>query len=174
MIVVGYGRVGQLVCEMLKAHKVPFVAVDRDAREISDLRRHGHPVYYGDANNQAFLESCGIREAAALVLTLHTAGALDEIASLARAIRPDLTIVARARDADHAKALYKLGVTDAVPETIEASLQLSEAVLFDLGVPAGLVIASVHERRDVFRKELQAAGADPGRVSKAVRSRLGS
>jgi CPA2 family monovalent cation:H+ antiporter-2 len=173
VIVVGYGRVGQLVCEMLKAHNVPFVAVDRDAREIGDLRRQGHNVYFGDASNQAFLEICGIREAAALVLTLHTAGALDEIAGLARTIRPDLTIVARARDADHAKALYKLGVTDAVPETIEASLQLSEAVLFDLGVPAGLVIASVHERRDIFRKELQAAGADPVRVSKAVRSRTG-
>ncbi|CEJ15180.1 Glutathione-regulated potassium-efflux system protein KefC [bacterium YEK0313] len=171
VVVVGYGRVGQLVCEMLKRHKVPFIAVDSDAREIADLRRSGHEVYYGDATNRAFLESCGLREAAALVLTVHTAGAIDEIASLAKTIRPDLTIIARARDADHAKALYKLGVTDAVPETIEASLQLSEAVLFDLGVPAGLVIASVHERRDVFRKELQDAGADQSRVERAVRSR---
>jgi CPA2 family monovalent cation:H+ antiporter-2 len=105
------------------------------------------------------------------VLTLHTAGALDEIATLAKSINPDLTVIARARDADHAKRLYKLGVTDAVPETIEASLQLSEAVLFDLGVPAGLVIASVHERRDVFRKELQEAGVDESRVQHAVRSR---
>ena len=171
VVVVGYGRVGQLVCEMLKRHKVPFIAVDSDAREIADLRRSGHEVYYGDATNRAFLESCGLREASALVLTVHTAGAIDEIASLAKTIRPDLTIIARARDADHAKALYKLGVTDAVPETIEASLQLSEAVLFDLGVPAGLVIASVHERRDVFRKELQDAGADQSRVERAVRSR---
>ncbi len=171
VIVVGYGRVGQLVCEMLARHKVPFIAIDRDAREIADLRRSGHEVYYGDANNRAFLESCGLREASALVLTLHTAGAMDEIAGLAKSISPELTIIARARDADHAKALYKLGVTDAVPETIEASLQLSEAVLFDLGVPAGLVIASVHERRDVFRKELQEAGADESRIKHAVRSR---
>ncbi|WP_293427946.1 cation:proton antiporter domain-containing protein [Phreatobacter sp.] len=171
VIVVGYGRVGQLVCEMLARHKVPFVAVDKDAREIADLRRAGHAVYFGDANNRAFLDMCGIRDASALVLTLHTAGALDEIATLAKSINPDLTVIARARDADHAKRLYKLGVTDAVPETIEASLQLSEAVLFDLGVPAGLVIASVHERRDVFRKELQEAGVDESRVQHAVRSR---
>ncbi|WP_204266533.1 NAD-binding protein, partial [Enterobacter hormaechei] len=51
VIVVGYGRVGQLVCEMLARHKVPFIAIDRDAREIADLRRSGHEVYYGDANN---------------------------------------------------------------------------------------------------------------------------
>ncbi|KAF0124966.1 MAG: monovalent cation:H+ antiporter-2 CPA2 family [Xanthobacteraceae bacterium] len=170
VIVVGYGRVGQLVCEMLARHRVPFIAVDRDPREIASLRRQGHDVYYGDANNHAFLEQCGIRDAASLVLTLHTEGALDEIAQIARSLNPDLTIIARARDADHAKKLYGLGVTDAVPETIEASLQLSEAVLFDLGVPAGKVIASVHERRDVFRKELQEAGVDETRVRNAVRS----
>ena len=60
---------------------------------------------------------------------------------------------------EHARALYALGVTDAVPETIEASLQLSEAVLVDLGVPMGLVIASIHEKRDEFRKLLAVAGA---------------
>ena len=155
---------------MLKTHDVPYIAVDRDAREIADLRRQGHNVYFGDANNHAFLEQCGVRDAASLVLTLHTEGALDEIAQIARALNPKLTIIARARDADHAKRLYRLGVTDAVPETIEASLQLSEAVLFDLGVPAGKVIASVHERRDVFRRELQDAGVDEARVRNAVRS----
>ncbi|HMF06980.1 MAG TPA: potassium transporter TrkA, partial [Methylocella sp.] len=51
--------------------------------------------------------------------------------------------------------LYRLGVSDAVPETIEASLQLSEAVLVDMGIPMGKVIASIHEKRDEFRKILQ-------------------
>ena len=78
---------------------------------------------------------------------------------LARGLRPDVTLVARARDAEHARALYGLGVTDAVPETIEASLQLSEAVLVDLGIPMGFVIASIHEKRDEYRKLLVAAGA---------------
>ena len=77
----------------------------------------------------------------------------------ARKIREDITLVARARDAEHASTLYELGVTDAVPETIEASLQLSEAVLVDIGVPMGLVIASIHEKRDEYRKLLVAAGA---------------
>jgi CPA2 family monovalent cation:H+ antiporter-2 len=67
----------------------------------------------------------------------------------------DLVIVARARDAHHATRLYGLGVSDAVPETIEASLQLSEAVLVDMGIPMGKVIASIHEKRDEFRKILQ-------------------
>jgi monovalent cation:H+ antiporter-2, CPA2 family len=55
--------------------------------------------------------------------------------------------------------LYRLGVSDAVPETIEASLQLSEAVLVDIGVPMGKVIASIHEKRDEFRRILQPIGS---------------
>ena len=60
--------------------------------------------------------------------------------------------------------LYELQVTDAVPETIEASLQLSEAVLLDIGIPMGLVIASIREKRDEFRRILQA----PEREADAV------
>jgi CPA2 family monovalent cation:H+ antiporter-2 len=76
------------------------------------------------------------------------------VVAAARELRPGLTIVARARDARHARRLYDLGATDAVPETIEASLQLSEAALVEIGVPMGLVIASIHERRDAYRAEL--------------------
>jgi Trk K+ transport system NAD-binding subunit len=83
----------------------------------------------------------------------------EAVVATTRSLRADVTLVARARDASHARALYQLGVTDAVPETIEASLQLSEAVLVDIGVPMGLVIASVHEKRDEYRKFLVAAGA---------------
>jgi CPA2 family monovalent cation:H+ antiporter-2 len=63
--------------------------------------------------------------------------------------------VVRARDARHAAHLYGIGATDAVPETIEASLQLSEAVLLDLGVPMGPVIASIHERRAQLQAEIK-------------------
>ena len=93
---------------------------------------------------------------------MHTPSAVDAVVKLARAERPDLTIVARARDAAHARALYKLGATDAVPETMEASLQLSEAALVDIGVPMGLVIASIHEQRDIYRKALI---ADESRIA---------
>ena len=96
----------------------------------------------------------------------------EQVVAAARRLRPDVTIVARARDAAHARTLYELGVTDAVPETIEASLQLSEATLVDIGVPMGLVIASIHEKRDEFRKLLVAAGASE-RTRGARRPRKG-
>ena len=78
-----------------------------------------------------------------------------------------MMIVSRARDATHARHLYSIGVTDAVPETIEASLQLSEAALVGLGVPTGPVIASIHEKRDEFRRELQEAAGQAGQTENA-------
>ena len=158
-IIVGYGRVGQLIGDMLESHHIPYLAVDSDANVVAAARRENKPAYFGDASRAEFLRNCGIERARAVVVTMDAAESAERVVKIARELRPDVTLVARARDAEHARALYRLGVTDAVPETIEASLQLSEAVLVDIGVPMGLVIASVHEKRDEFRKMLVAAGA---------------
>ena len=120
-----------------------------------------------DATNPALLKSCGLMTASALIVTIHDHAAIDEIVHVARQLRSDLVIVARARDATHARHLYGIGVTDAVPETIEASLQLSEAALVGLGLPTGPVIASIHEKRDEFRHELQEAAG--GNDTHAIR-----
>lgn len=164
VIVVGYGRVGQVVCAMLTRHSIPFIATDHDAAGVSRERKAGVEVYFGDAANPAFLHACGLSEASAVIITIHTQSAIDAVVEQVRATRPDVTIVARARDATHARHLYTIGVTDAVPETIEASLQLSEAALVDIGVPMGLVIASIHEKRDEFRHALQAAAHAAGKT----------
>lgn len=153
-IVIGFGRVGQLIGAMLEVHRISYIASDRDPRTVSSQRKAGKPVYFGDASRPDFLRSLGLDAAAALVVTTHSRQ-MDEIVRIARAARPDMTIVARARDARHATELYHLGASICVPETIEASLQLSEAALVGLGVPMGKAIASIHERRDVYRKELQ-------------------
>lgn len=175
VIVAGYGRVGQLVGEMLERHKVPYLAIDMDPARVAGERRAGRPVYFGDGSHPEFLRASGIDKALALVITLDTPSAVEAVVNAARVERPDLTIVARARDARHATQLYELGVSDAVPETIEASLQLSEAVLTDIGVPMGLVIASIHERRDEFRTILRTGNPnrDPARVEFRARRRVG-
>jgi CPA2 family monovalent cation:H+ antiporter-2 len=162
-IVVGHGRVGQTVCDMLERHGFPFLSTDRDPSAVAEYRQRGREVFYGDATNAAFLRSCGLMDAAALIVTIHDQAAIDQIVLLARSLRPDIVIVSRARDATHARHLYQVGVTDAVPETIEASLQLSEATLVGLGLPTGPVIASIHEKRDEFRHELQEAAGRAGR-----------
>ncbi len=159
VILVGYGRVGALIGDMLDIHDIPFVAVDADARVVARAREAGKPVYYGDASRAEYLRRSGLETARAVVVTMDSPGANETVVETTRKLRPDVTLVARARDADHAHKLYDLGVTDAVPETVEASLQLAEATLVDLGVPMGFVIASIHAKRDEFRKILAVAGA---------------
>ena len=161
-IVVGYGRVGKVVCALLKEHGIPYIAADSDASTVTRDRRDGHDVYYGDAADPKFLEICGLADAAGVIITIHTHHLIDDIVEHVRAMRPDVLIVSRARDADHARHLYRLGATDAVPEAIEASLQLSEAALVGLGLPMGPVIASIHEKRDEIRRELQQAAHAAG------------
>ncbi|MBA2126447.1 potassium transporter TrkA [Hyphomicrobium methylovorum] len=173
-LVVGYGRVGQLIGSLLTEHGVSYIAVDRDPRLVAAARRDGKPVYYGDVREIEFLKNCGLDNAKAAILTIHTRHEIDAIVAALRASYPKLIIVARANDAAHASHLYEVGVTDAVPETIEASLQLSEAALVGLGIPTGLVIASIHERRDGFRTELQGAARRAGTETRALpkRSRI--
>jgi CPA2 family monovalent cation:H+ antiporter-2 len=172
VIIVGYGRVGALIGEMLDMHRIPFVAIDRDARLVANRRAAGKPVYFGDASRPDYLRRSGVETARAVVVTMDAPQANETVVETTRRLRNDVTLVARARDSNHARTLYQLGVTDAVPETIEASLQLSEAVLVDLGVPMGLVIASIHEKRDEYRKVLVAAGA-PERPRAARKTRRG-
>ncbi len=172
VLVVGYGRVGRLVGEMLSRHDIDWVAVDRNARESEAGRRAGHQVFFGDAARPEFLRRLGLASARALVVTMDAPEGAEAVVIAARELRPDLAIVARARDARHAARLYELGATDVVPETVEASLQLSEAVLIDIGVPMGLVIASIHERRDDYRKTLnrpEALGAKGRRARDALK-----
>jgi len=171
VLVVGYGRVGRLVGDMLRRHDIGWVAAELDPKLVEQGRRAGEQIYFGDAARAEFLIRCGLADAPALVVTMDDPEGVEAIVAVARELRPKLTIVARARDARHAQRLYDLGATDAVPETVEASLQLSEAVLVEIGVPMGLVIASIHERRDEFRKTLNRPESLGGRSRRFQRER---
>jgi CPA2 family monovalent cation:H+ antiporter-2 len=171
-IVVGYGRVGKVVASLLSEHGVPYIAIDYDAVAITKDRRDGHLVYYGNASDTGVLETCGLSEAIGIIITIQSYDKVDQVVARVRAKRPDIPIISRARDAHHARHLYAIGATDVVPETIEASLQLSEATLVGLGVPTGKVIASIHGKRDEFRQDLQRAATDAGRTeSRSIRAK---
>ena len=155
VIIAGYGRVGRLVGSMLKQHDISYIAIDADATGVTQGRRRDEPVFYGDATRLEFLEKCGVAAASAVVVTMDNRVAVEAVAIAVRQLRPDIPLIVRARDLTHARDLYNRGVTEAVPEAFEASLHLAEATLIGAGVPLGLVIAAVHERRDQFRAEFQ-------------------
>lgn len=157
-VIIGYGRVGQMIAGLLDRHDEPYLAVEADIDAVAAARAAGVPILFGDVSRAEFTDRLRLGHARALVLTMDEPVLSVRLVEKVRAWAPDLTIVARARDADHAAALYRAGASDAVPETLESSLQLSEAVLVDLGTAMGPVIASIHERRDELRQQIMQAG----------------
>ena len=156
VVILGFGRVGRMVGEMLEEHDQPYIAVDSDVDAVASARHEGLPVVFGDVSHTELIERLKPGRPTAFILTMDNPVLAKRLARRIRAAFPDLPIVARARDPAHAADLYKAGVTDAVPETLEASLQLSEAALVDLGVAMGPVIASIHEKRAELRAEIMA------------------
>lgn len=156
VVIFGFGRVGRMVADMLVTHKRRYLAIDSDIDGVRRARKAGYNALFGDVRRPELADKLHLGHAAALVLTMDDPVLVARLARRVRGWVPDLPIIARARDTDHAAQLYKAGVTDAVPETLEASLQLAEAVLVDVGAPMGPVIASIHEKRSELRAEIMA------------------
>jgi monovalent cation:H+ antiporter-2, CPA2 family len=156
-IVIGFGRVGRTVAEMLRRHNLPYLGVDADIDNVNAARKEGYTVLFGDVTRNELVDQLKLGHAKALVLTMDDPVLTVRLTKRVRGWVPELPIIARARDAAHAAELYKAGATDAVPETLESSLQLSEAVLVDVGIAVGPVIASIHEMRDEMRKSIKEA-----------------
>lgn len=159
VLIIGGGRVGRLVADMLGTHQKPYLIMESDDELVRRLKVEGYRASFADAARPDALERFGAGSATAVVLTMDVPVAARRLVVQLRQAHPDLLIVARARDVAHAAELYRAGASHAVPETLESSLQLSEAVLVDIGVAMGPVIASIHEKRDEFRAEIEREGA---------------
>jgi len=157
-VIFGFGRVGRMVADMLREHQRSYLAVESDIDSVLTARDEGYDVLFGDVSRTQLVERLNVDQADAVVLTMDDPVLVVRVARLLRAKYQALPIIARARDADHAARLYKAGVTDAVPEALEASLQLSEAVLVDIGLAMGPVIASIHEKRAQMRSQIMEQG----------------
>ena len=157
IVLAGFGRVGQLLGQLLERHNIPYLALERDAKVVSTMHTQGLPVYYGDASRSELLRRVLLDRAQAVVLTMdHATSALNAVSAIRREY-PDIKIYARARDEKHALILREAGATIVIPETLESSLQLAFFVLSGLGMPeeaCALVIQQEREKRILsFREE---------------------
>ena len=156
-VVIGFGRVGRMVCDLLRTHSQRFIVVESDPDVVAEARRAGYPILFGDVARTEMLDRLRLGHARALILTMDDPVLSVRVTQRVRGWVPDLPIIARARDTDHAAQLYKAGASDAVPETLESSLQLAETALVDLGVAMGPVIASIHQTREDLREGIKDA-----------------
>ncbi|WP_345794147.1 cation:proton antiporter [Thauera sp. JM12B12] len=148
VIIAGYGRVGQMVGQMLAEQGVAFVAIENDAQLIAHQRKAGVPLVFGDASRPELLRKLRIDQARAVVLTMdHTAAAIHAVQGIRR-LMPMLRVIARARDEKHALLLREAGASVVVPEPLESSLKLTGWVLETLGVPPDAALRLLEQERE--------------------------
>ena len=136
VIICGFGRVGQIIAQMLQSQKIPYIAIDLNVDTVILGREHGFNVYYGDSSNVDFLVDIGLapRRTRAVVIALDNAWVAKSTVRAIRTVSPSIKIFARARNMEESKLLMKEGVKEALPETIESSFMLGEGVMLNVGV----------------------------------------
>lgn len=148
VVIAGYGRVGQTLADLLSAQDIGNVGIDGNTALVAELQKKDRRVFYGDASNSAVLRSLGADKAAAIVVTINDAEAVDRIVAEARRAWPAIPVYARARDAQHARRLHEAGAALATAETVESALLLGEALLNGIGVPDEVAQRIINEQRE--------------------------
>lgn len=133
VVVAGYGRGGRVVCLMLENSGIPFVAFDTDPDRVFLGKREGHNVRFGNMTDPHVIDSAGVGDAVALVVTLYDMHQTERLVSTVRNFYPGIPVYARVRNLTVRDAMLAQGVSHAVPETAEGSLQLGKAVLQGVG-----------------------------------------
>lgn len=149
VVICGFGRVGQLVAQMLQAQKISYVALDMDVNIVMLGREHGYNVVYGNSTNADVLTDIGLnpRKTRAVVVALDNASTARDTVITVREIAPRIRVFARARNLTESKLLVKEGAQIALPETIESSLFLGYGVLEHLGVSQNALTRILNELR---------------------------
>ncbi len=155
-IIIGGGRVGSLVAQFLQGQSIRYLLVDANPAIVKRRRAEGVITYYGEATNPDFLKKCGLEIAKTVIVTINDSKKAEDIVALVHRLKPDIHLVVRAHDESHARRLYSLGADVAIPETLEASLQLSEASLRSFNVPADAVSHLIDHTRDRLDQALRA------------------
>ena len=136
VIIAGFGRFGQVIGRILRLKKIRFTALDASAEHVDFLRRFGNKIYYGDASRADLLRAARADDASVFVLAIDDFEASMKTLRVVQESFPHLKVVARARNRQHAYALFGAGVELVVRETFAGSVEASRLTLEELGFPA--------------------------------------
>lgn len=148
VIVAGFGRVGRAVAHILDREQAEIVGLETNPNTVAKHRQDGWHVYFGDGGREEVLQKAGLAHAGLVVVTLDDASRAETMVKTARRGRPDVPILARARDADHARSLYTAGATYVIPDAIEAGLQMSARALEEMGYETDTVRTLIASERE--------------------------
>ncbi len=134
VIIAGIGRFGQVVNRLVQSSGYKTVVLDHDIKTIQLMRRFGYRGFFGDPTRPELLHAAGLATARILVAALDDPKATTKLIAYARRVRPDLHIIARAKDRNHVYALYQAGADDIVREMFDSSLRAGRYVLENVGM----------------------------------------
>ncbi len=174
VIVVGFGRFGQVVGRLLMANNKRITVLERDISAVSLMRKYGYKVYYGDATELELLRAAGAENAQSIVITCNDPEDSMSIVHLCQQHFPQLEILARARGRVEAHELLQAGVTLFSRETFSSALELGRKTLISLGMhPHQAQRAQQHFRRLDMRmlRELVPSHDDNAQASRVREAR---
>ncbi|MEM0514661.1 cation:proton antiporter [Pseudoalteromonas sp. YIC-827] len=148
VIICGYGRVGQNISRFLSAEALPFVAIDLDPYLVQQGRLANYPLMFGDVTQKVILQRAGAAQARLVVITFTDLNKVKLLTEVIKEVAPEVNILARMPDDAHLEELKECGVSEVVPESLEASLMLSSHVLFMSGVPMKRILRRVSQERE--------------------------
>ncbi|MEL7545686.1 MAG: cation:proton antiporter [Pseudomonadota bacterium] len=148
VVIAGFGRVGRAVATIMEDEQAELVALDRNPERVSRERSRGRKVYLGDGGREEILVKAGLSGAALVIVTLDDAISAERMVRGARRLRPDVYILARAKDVEHARELYAAGANHVIPDAIEAGLQMSARALEQFGYATETVRDLIAAERD--------------------------
>ncbi len=174
VIVVGFGRFGQVIGRLLMANKMRVTVLERDISAVNLMRKYGYKVYYGDATQVELLRSAGAEAAESIVITCNEPEDTMKLVQICQQHFPHLHILARARGRVEAHELLQAGVTQFTRETFSSALELGRKILVTLGMhPHQAQRAQLHFRRldMMMLRELMPVHTDTVQISRVREAR---
>ncbi|HQG64396.1 MAG: cation:proton antiporter [Smithella sp.] len=154
IVIAGGGRVGISVANVLRRMNIPFVVLEYNSRRVHEIKECGFPIIFGDAGRRIILDAADLQKAKLLLITTPVAVISLGIVAHAQRIKPDIHIIARAEGIEEMKVLYQKGVTYVVQPEFEASLEIVNQTLLNLGIPAEQLKALTEDARQELNKPL--------------------
>ena len=161
-IVVGYGRVGGVIGEALKAEGLPLVVIEENRRRVEALRKRGFAAVYGDATAPGVLESAGIRRARLLIVAAPRGFLTQRIIELARQSNSRIRIAIRTHSVDELAHFERMGVDAAIMGETELAYGLLDYALRSLGFTSDQARSVVQRIRDTGHGGAFERDSDPG------------
>lgn len=155
VIIAGVGRYGAVVGRLLNAQGIKTTVLDFDPEQVDLIRKIGIKVFYGDATRHEMLEAAGAAEAKLLVVAIDDVEGSLRLVELAQKHYPNLALLVRAKDREHAYRLIKIGVKDIFRETLESSLELGVQALRVLGFGAYRAHRAAHRFKEYDEETVQ-------------------